>query len=220
MTSAVPSLVLASASPRRSALLTQLGLVHRVMPSQIDERRLEGEPIERCVCRLATQKAQHVTALLAAASASAAAGAGAGAHEDGDGTPASPETAVLGADTTVVIDAQMLGKPRDRAHGLAMLAQLSGREHEVLTAVTLIYAGTVYAALSRSLVRLRVLGQHECEAYWDTREPQDKAGCYAIQGRGAVFVEALHGSYSGVMGLPLFETAGLLAAAGLPVWHI
>jgi len=199
---ALSPLVLASASPRRSALLSQLGLPHRVVPSHIDEQRLEGESIEQCVRRLAEQKALQVSAMLAAAE------------------PMAPPVAVLGADTTVVIEEQMLGKPRDREHALAMLAQLSGKEHEVLSAVALVCAGTVHQALSRTRVRLRVLARQECEAYWDSGEPRDKAGGYAIQGRGAVFVQALHGSYSGVMGLPLFETAQLLAAAGLPLWQI
>jgi septum formation protein len=194
-------LVLASESARRSALLTQIGMPHRVIPAHIDERRHDGEPIEQCVRRLAVQKALQVSAMLQAA-----------------GT-LDQRQAVLGADTTVVLDQYMLEKPRDRQHGLAMLARLSGREHEVLSAVALAYGGTLQTALSRSLVRLRSLGREECEAYWDSGEPHDKAGGYAIQGRGAVFVESLHGSYSGVMGLPLFETAGLLATAGLPVWQ-
>ena len=199
---ALPPLILASASPRRSALLSQLGLSHRVVPSHIDEQRLEGESIEQCVRRLAMQKALQVSAMLATAE------------------PMAPPTAVLGADTTVVIEEQMLGKPRDREHALAMLAQLSGKEHEVISAVALVCAGTVNMALSRTRVRLRALARQECEAYWDSGEPRDKAGGYAIQGRGAVFVEALRGSYSGVLGLPLFETAHLLAAAGLPLWQV
>jgi len=199
---ALPPLILASASPRRSALLSQLGLSHRVVPSHIDEQRLERESIEQCVRRLAMQKALQVSAMLATAE------------------PMAPPTAVLGADTTVVIEEQMLGKPRDREHALAMLAQLSGKEHEVISAVALVCVGTVNMALSRTRVRLRALARQECEAYWDSGEPRDKAGGYAIQGRGAVFVEALRGSYSGVMGLPLFETAQLLAAAGLPLWQV
>jgi septum formation protein len=199
---AVPPLVLASASPRRSALLKQLGLAHRVVPADIDEQRHAGEPIEQCVRRLAAQKALRVSELLVAAA------------------PQSLPTAVLAADTTVVIDDEMLGKPRHREHALAMLAQLSGREHEVLSAVALLYAGTLHAALSRSRVRLRALSRQECEAYWESGEPLGKAGSYAIQGRGAAYVEDLHGSYSGVMGLPLFETAGLFVAAGLPTWKI
>jgi nucleoside triphosphate pyrophosphatase len=195
-------LVLASQSPRRSALLTQIGVPHRVIPAHIAEQRNEGEPIEQCVQRLATQKALQVSATLEAAGI------------------VDQRQAVLGADTTVVLDQHMLEKPRDREHALAMLARLSGREHEVLSAVALAYGGRLQTALSRSLVRLRSLGREECEAYWDSGEPHDKAGGYAIQGRGAVFVESLHGSYSGVMGLPLFETAALLAGAGLPVWQL
>jgi len=125
---------------------------------------------------------------------------------------------VLGADTAVVLDGQMLGKPADRAAGLAMLALLSARSHEVLSAVALAVPGGVRSMLSRSQVRFRALSAQECAAYWDSGEPQDKAGGYAIQGRAAVFVEELHGSYSGVMGLPLFETAALLAEAGVSIW--
>ena len=192
---APPVLILASASPRRSLLLSQIGVPHRVVPSHSHEQRLAGESVERCVTRLAEQKALHVCALT------------------GTALP------VLGADTAVIIDNVMLGKPRERAEGLEMLARLSGREHQVLSAVALAHAGTVSSSLSRSLVRLRALGREECEAYWDGGEPCDKAGGYAIQGRGAVFVEMLHGSYSGVMGLPLFETALLLTAAGVGLWQ-
>jgi septum formation protein len=192
---ASPVLILASASPRRSQLLSQIGVPHRVVPSHSDEQRLAGESVEGCVRRLAEQKALQVCALT------------------GTALP------VLGADTVVIIDNAMLGKPRARAEGLDMLAQLSGREHQVLSAVALAHGGTVSSSLSRSLVRLRSLGRQECEAYWDSGEPCDKAGGYAIQGRGAVFVEMLHGSYSGVMGLPLFETAALLRAAGVGLWQ-
>jgi septum formation protein len=123
---------------------------------------------------------------------------------------------VLGADTAVVIDDAMLGKPRDRSEALEMLARLSGREHEVVSAVALAQRGTLNSRLCRSVVRFRPLAAEECEAYWDSGEPRDKAGGYAIQGLGAVFIETLRGSYSGVMGLPLFETAALLKAAGVP----
>lgn len=191
-----PLLILASASPRRSALLMQIGVPHRVLPAQLDERRLEGEAADVCVQRLAEQKALQVLARLP------------------PGTNALP---VLGADTEVVLDGAMLGKPRDRREGVAMLARLSGREHEVLSAVALAYGARLISRLCHSVVRFRALARAECEAYWDSGEPRDKAGGYAIQGLGAVFVEALRGSYSGVMGLPLFETAALLEAAGLPV---
>jgi len=189
-------LILASVSPRRSALLRQIGVPHKVVPSQIEERRLEGETVDQCVRRLAEDKALQVCALL-----------------NDDTLP------VLGADTAVVIDDVMLGKPRDRRDGIEMLARLSAREHQVISAVALAQRGTLNSSLCRSAVRFRTLAPSECEAYWDSGEPCDKAGGYAIQGLGAVFVERLQGSYSAVMGLPLFETAALLNAAGVPLWQ-
>jgi len=134
------------------------------------------------------------------------------AHPQGEGLP------VLAADTTVVIEERICGKPADAEEGIAMLLRLSGRSHEVLTAVALAVRGEVNHRLSRSEVRFRHLSLMEATAYWNSGEPQDKAGSYAVQGHGAVFVEHLSGSYSGVMGLPLFETAELLAAAGLSYW--
>jgi septum formation protein len=197
-----PVVILASASPRRTELLTQLGVAHRVVPAHVDERRAAGEALEACVRRLATSKALEVQVALAAVGGSAAA----------------VELAVLGADTVVVVDDELLGKPRDRADALAMLARLSGRWHQVLSAVALASANGLHCVLSRSEVRFRALQAHECAAYWDSGEPCDKAGAYAIQGRGAAFVEELRGSYSGVVGLPLFETARLLAEAGVATW--
>jgi len=126
-----------------------------------------------------------------------------------------PVSAVLGADTVVAVDDLLLGKPRDRDDALAMLQRLSGRVHRVLSAVALASAQGLRHALSVSEVRFRPLSLTECAAYWDSGEPHDKAGAYAIQGRGALFVEQLTGSYSGVMGLPLFETGELLTAVGL-----
>jgi septum formation protein len=187
-----PLLILASASPRRSALLTQIGVPHRVVPSLFEEHRLDGEPVERCVQRLAEQKALEVLARFT--------------HNT---------LPVLGADTAVIVDDAMLGKPRERSEGLDMLARLSGREHVVLSAVALARPGALTATLCRSLVRFRALSRAECEAYWDSGEPHDKAGGYAIQGLGALFIQRLLGSYSAVMGLPLFETAALLKAANL-----
>lgn len=186
-------IVLASGSPRRSMLLRQIGVAHRVVPAQIDERRLAGESVQACVCRLAEQKARQVQRLSAAIEP------------------------VLGADTAVVLDEQMLGKPADRASGLEMLERLSGRTHEVLSAVAVIAGTAMHAALSRTEVRFRTLTAAERQAYWDSGEPCDKAGAYAIQGLGALFVEELRGSYSGVMGLPLFETASLLARVGVAI---
>jgi septum formation protein len=195
-----PRVVLASASPRRSALLVQLQVPHQVWPARIVEQRLPEEAIEQCVQRLAQAKAQTVWVALRAAAGVALS-----------------KLPVLGADTAVVVDGQMLGKPRDRADALAMLGMLSGRDHEVLTAVAICCAAGAPVRLSRSQVRFRPLERAECEAYWDSGEPSDKAGAYAIQGLGAVFVESLQGSYSGVMGLPLFETAALLAWARVAV---
>ena len=125
---------------------------------------------------------------------------------------------MLAADTAVVLADSILGKPRDRSEALAMLGRLSGRMHEVFTAVALRTARGLESRLSASRVRLRELKPDEIESYWDTGEPSDKAGAYAIQGRAAVFIETLEGSYSGVMGLPLFETAELLARAGIGTW--
>lgn len=186
-----PQLVLASASPRRRELLEQIGVRCRVIPAHIDEQPQRDEAPADYVRRLALAKARAV-----------------GPIADG--------LAVLGSDTTVTVDGHILGKPRDRDHGLAMLAQLSNRSHEVYSGVALVGAREeVVASVSR--VTFRRIGAEERAAYWATGEPVDKAGAYAIQGRGAIFVAGLEGSYSGVMGLPLFETAQLLSAAGIPV---
>ena len=186
---APPLLVLASRSPRRRELLWQIGVPHQVAAADIDEQPLPGETPADCVQRLALAKARTVAPA---------------------GLP------VLGADTAVVLDGQMLGKPADRAEGVAMLRRLSGRTHRVLTAVALVDGPGSRLAVSASEVEFRVLAEAECQRYWDSGEPRDKAGGYAIQGLGAVFISALRGSYSGVMGLPLFETAALLDAAGVP----
>ena len=192
-----PVLLLASASPRRRELLWQIGVPHSVAVAAIDERQLAGETPADCVCRLALAKAERVQALPAAAGS----------------------LPVLAADTAVVIDDAMLGKPHDRGTALAMLARLSGRTHEVLTAIALLTAHGHDVRLSRSEVRFRAIEANERERYWETGESRDKAGGYAIQQFGAVFISELRGSYSGVMGLPLFETAALLDAAGLPRWQ-
>ncbi len=129
-----------------------------------------------------------------------------------------PERPVLAADTAVVIDGEILGKPADAEDAARMLALLSGRTHQVLTAVALGTAAGISSCVSASAVRFREIKPAEAREYWNTGEPKDKAGGYAIQGRGAVFVADLHGSYSGVMGLPLFETAEFLRSAGVPRW--
>jgi septum formation protein len=129
------------------------------------------------------------------------------------------QTPVLAADTAVVLDGKILGKPADRLDAEGMLRQLSGRTHEVLTAIALRTANGLQSRISRSEVTFRCIAAAELRAYWETGEPSDKAGAYAIQGRGAIFIADLRGSYSGVMGLPLFETAELLRGAGVPHWH-
>jgi septum formation protein len=187
---------LASASPRRSELLRQIGVAFEVRAADIKEEMLERESPEDYVLRLAAAKAGAVWAAIV-------------------GAEARP---VLAADTAVVLDAAVLGKPLDAAEAMQMLERLSGRTHRVLTAVALRTDGGVETRLSASDVRFRATTAAERLAYCSTGEPFDKAGGYGIQGHAAVFVEELHGSYSGVMGLPLFETAALLARSGLEFW--
>ncbi len=190
-----PVLRLASASPRRRELLAQIGVPHAVEVAPVDESARDGEAVTAYVERVARAKAQMVWQRLR-------------------------DLPVLGADTTVVLDGVSLGKPRDRDHGLSMLQSLAGREHQVLTCVALVTTAGTLCMTSASTVRMRASSAKERARYWDTGEPRDKAGAYAIQGLGAVFIESLQGSYSGVMGLPLFETALLLAAARVPCWSI
>lgn len=189
-----PFVYLASQSPRRRELLEQIGVGYRVLSVDVEETPRHGESPADFVRRLAREKAEHGRARLAL----------------DDVSP------VLGADTAVVVDDRILGKPRDSAHASEMLELLSGRRHEVFTAVALAATSTAIR-LSASRVWFRRLSADECAAYCASGEPLDKAGAYAIQGLGAVFVERLDGSYSGVMGLPLFETAELLAQAGVEV---
>ncbi|QQS53313.1 MAG: septum formation inhibitor Maf [Candidatus Competibacteraceae bacterium] len=186
---------LASASPRRRELLRQIGIAYRLLPVVVDETPLPDETPHAYVIRLARAKAE------------------AGARALGRRQPAP----VLGADTAVVVDGAILGKPGGRDEGLAMLARLSGREHRVLSAVALATEERGAVKVQASRVRFRDLSPAECRAYWDSGEPWDKAGGYGIQGRAATFVVELHGSYSGVMGLPLFETAELLREFGIPL---
>jgi len=190
MPSAAPLLTLASVSPRRRELLEQIGVTHLVSAADIDETVRPGEAPADYVVRMACAKARAV-------------------RERGGELP------VLAADTIVVIDGLILGKPRDRADCVAMLGRLSGRTHQVLTAVALASAAGVAFRVSASAVRFRTVTTAECAAYWESGEPRDKAGGYAIQGRGALFIEHLSGSFSGVMGLPLYETGELLTAAGI-----
>jgi septum formation protein len=184
-----PVVILASASPRRCELLTQIGIRFEQQVADLDESRRDNEGVRDYVRRVALDKARAVRA-------------------------AGATLPVLGADTAVAVDERVFGKPVDRADGLAMLRALSGREHRVLSAVALAGEGES-VAVSVTRVWFRPLEEQEIGAYWSTGEPRDKAGAYAIQGRGAVFIERIDGSYSGVMGLPLFETAQLLKAAGI-----
>lgn len=188
----VPVLLLASASPRRRELLAQIGVPVEVCPADIDESVRSGEAPVDYVVRLARGKAEAVWATT------------------GGRLP------VLAADTSVVSGPDILGKPADRAELVSMLQRLSSRTHEVLTAVALRTAGGLRTALSTSEVTFRPLKRDEIERYWDTGEPADKAGGYAVQGIGAMFISRLQGSFSGVMGLPLHETSQLLQAAGVP----
>jgi septum formation protein len=186
---AKPLIYLASASPRRSALLAQIGVAHQVAPVAVDESVASAETPEGYVTRLAALKAdtlwRHLT---------------------------EPERLpVLGSDTTVVVDNSILGKPANEPECVRMLQLLSGRTHQVLTAVALRSAASSDVRLSVSEVTFRELSMKEMRAYWRTGEPADKAGGYAVQGRAAIFISRLAGSYSGIMGLPLFETAELLA---------
>jgi septum formation protein len=185
-----PSILLASASPRRRELLLQLGVPHEVLAVDVDESALAGESALQLATRLARTKALE------------------GLRRDGGRRP------VLGADTVVVVDDIVCGKPADRGDALRMLALLAGRRHRVMTAVAIAtgVSGQIVEAQSCTDVTMRAISGAEATAYWDSGEPAGKAGGYAIQGRGALFIEHISGSYSGVMGLPLYETAQLLHA--------
>jgi septum formation protein len=187
---------LASASPRRAELLRQIGVRFVVRPAAIEERRWPDEAPAALVARLAAAKAQAVS----------------GALEPLEAAP------VLAADTAVVLADEVLGKPADARDAERMLERLSGRSHVVLTAVAICDGGRADTVVSSSEVRFRATTPAERRAYCATGEPLDKAGGYGIQGFAAVFIETLSGSYSGVMGLPLFETGSLLARCGVPVW--
>jgi septum formation protein len=182
---------LASASPRRRDILAALGLEFSIGAADVDERRLAHEPPGEMVLRLARDKAIA-------------------------GQPG-PGHVVVGADTAVVLDNVVFGKPADEAEALTMLGRLSARTHEVVTGVAVWDGRQMRAATSTSAVQFRDIDPDEALAYWQSGEPRDKAGAYAIQGRGGVFVENLAGSYSGVVGLPVFETARLLHEAGIKV---
>ena len=184
------AIYLASASPRRQELLRQLGVAFEVLVTDVLETPAAGESARVYVQRLARTKAE----------------AGARLARD-RGLPPRP---VLGADTEVVLDGEILGKPTDTAHGRAMLARLAGRTHEVLTAIALVSDAGTQTALSETRVTMARMSDAEIDAYWRSGEPADKAGGYGIQGLAAAFIERIEGSYSGVVGLPLYEVARLL----------
>ena len=187
-------LILASQSPRRQQLLGQIGVAFEVMPAEIDERPLPGETADDHVSRLAAEKARAVF----------------------DSPAVDRGRLVLAADTVVVVDGEILGKPVDRADGVAMLGRLSGRRHIVLTALNLRGPdGGERARLNRNEVDFRPLVPGEAEAYWETGEPEDKAGAYGIQGLGAIFIESIRGSCTGIMGLPLHDVSVLLSDYGI-----
>jgi septum formation protein len=185
-----PVLHLASASPRRREILAALGVRCSFAGVDIDESRAPGESVSEMVFRLACEKANAAQAV---------------------------NLPVLGADTIVVLDDRVFGKPQSKADALVMLRALSGRSHRVLTAVALSVGGKTETAISDTEVRFRDIHPDEAEAYWQSGEPEGKAGGYAVQGLGGIFVESLHGSYSAVVGLPVYETAILLQRAGINV---
>lgn len=186
------ALLLASASPRRSALLRQIYMPHEVRVANIDESQQPDETPADYVLRLARGKAEWIWGRL----------------------PEDAKRPVLGADTTVALGQRLFGKPADRAEGIAMLQSLAATTHQVYTAVALCHGGETTTQLSLSQVTFAPLSMADCAAYWDSGEPQDKAGGYAVQGLAAAFITRIEGSYSGVMGLPLAETAALLSRIG------
>ncbi len=191
------TIILASASQRRSHLLAQIGVRHEMLAMDIDERQQDGETPRDYVERLARAKAEAAVRAMR-------------------GRALLP---VLAADTAVVLDGRVHAKPADEDECVAMLTALAGRTHEVMTAIALLHDGRLRAATNTSRVSFRAIGEAECRRYWASGEAVGKAGAYAIQGFGAVFVSRIEGSHSGVMGLPLFETAVLLDAAGVRRWQ-
>ena len=188
-------LILASASPRRAEILQQIGVDFQIEPADIDETPMLQESPADYVKRMAQQKAQHVIDSITGSS-----------------------SVVLGADTSVVLGYKIYGKPKNQQEAMAMLAALSGKTHQVLTAVAMGNKQRCLLKFSTTDVKFRELDPKECLDYWNTGEPLDKAGGYAIQGLGAVFVEKISGSFSGVVGLPIEQTAQLLRTFNVPIW--
>jgi len=189
-----PTLILASASPRRSELLKQLGLTHTIQIADIDETPLTNEKPTDYVLRVAHEKSLAV-------------------HQH-----CAKDSLVLAADTSVVLGGTIMGKPENLAHALNMLSSLSGTTHQVYSAVSL-RGRTTQQVLSVSNVTFRTLSEQEIIDYWHTGEPADKAGAYAVQGLASIFIQSIQGSFSGIMGLPLFETAQILSNEGIKVFN-
>lgn len=185
-----PRVILASQSPRRRELLTLIGIPHEVRPADIDEQYLAGETPRAHAERLAREKAAVVAA-------------------------SAPDALVIGSDTIVVVDGDVLGKPRDDAHAAEMLSRLAGRTHTVMTAVAVRWRDVELSDVVEVEVAFHPLGADEIAAYIATREPMDKAGAYGIQGYGATIVARVDGDYFAVMGLPLQRLVRLLGELGL-----
>jgi len=186
-------IILASASPRRKELLDQINVSYQFYPVDLDETPWPDEAPLDYVQRVAAEKSAACKAQL------------------------DTEIPVLAADTAVILGAVIMGKPKDKADAMAMLTQLSGKTHQVYSAISL--RGREHdQAVSITEVTFRCLTEQEILAYWHSGEPLDKAGSYAIQGRGGVFIESIKGSFSGVVGLPLFETAELLSKQGIELF--
>ncbi|MFN2565416.1 MAG: nucleoside triphosphate pyrophosphatase [Gemmatimonadaceae bacterium] len=190
MSGRTPRVILASSSPRRRELLTLVGIRHEVVPADIDESYLSGEQPGAHAERLARKKAAVVAAAI-------------------------PDAVTIAADTIVVVDGDVLGKPRDAAHATQMLRRLSGRAHRVITAVAAVWNGATASGIEDVGVTFRPLSEREIAAYIATGEPMDKAGAYGIQGYGATIVERVDGDYFAVMGLALNRLVRLLEGLGL-----
>lgn len=193
----MPSLILASQSPRRKELLSSLGVEFSARPADIDETPFEGEASHDYVLRMAIEKAETIF----------------------DQLTEQQDILVLGSDTTVVADGEILAKPEDFQDFKRMMALLSGRTHQTITAVAIATSKGLLQEVVTTEVSFMPLQARQIEAYWETGEPQDKAGGYGIQGKGGIFVSSINGSFSAVVGLPLHETAKLLVRAGMPLWQ-
>jgi septum formation protein len=187
-------LQLASTSPRRAELLEQIGVRFQTVSVDVDETRNDSESVHDYVVRLAESKAKQ-------------------------GYSNSPGLPTLGSDTVVCCQREVFGKPKNKNDAIRMLQMMSGSRHDVFTAVAVFDEKTLKSRMVGSEVSFRDLSIEECERYWLTGEPKDKAGAYGIQGKAAVFINHLSGSYSAVMGLPLSETSDLLSEFGVGVWQ-